>query len=95
MKANKHLLLWSSLVALAVLAGAAVKENFFRDWRVIQKNIAAQLPSAQADAFTIQLRQIVSREVGATDRCVSCHVGMKDYLAGKFVVASNEKGGKK
>jgi len=76
MKANKHLLLWSSLVALAILAGAAVKENFFRDWRVIQKKIAAQLPSSQADAFTIQLRQVVSREVGATDRCVSCHVGM-------------------
>ena len=76
MKANKHLLLWSSVAALVVLVGAAVNENFFRDWRVIQKRIAARLPSSQADAFTIQLRQIVSREVGATDRCVSCHVGM-------------------
>jgi len=76
MKANKHLLLWSSLAALAVLLWAAVDENFLRDWRVIQWGIQARLPSSQADAFTIQLRQIVSREVGATDRCVSCHVGM-------------------
>ena len=76
MKANKHLLLWSSLAALAVFVGAAVHENYFRDWRVIQGQIQARLPSAQADAFAIQLRQIVSREVGATDRCVSCHVGM-------------------
>ena len=76
MKANKHLLLWSSLAALAVLVWAAFYENYLSDWRVIQRQIQARLPSSQADAFTIQLRQIVSREVGATDRCVSCHVGM-------------------
>ncbi|HEX2492090.1 MAG TPA: c-type cytochrome [Blastocatellia bacterium] len=76
MKANKHLLLWSSLAALAVLLGAAVHENFFRDWRVIQEQIRGRLPSSQAEAFSVQLRQIVSREISATDRCVSCHVGM-------------------
>ena len=76
MRANKHLLLWSSLAALAVLAWAAIQENFFRDWRVIQQRIQARLPASQAEAFTIQLRQIVSRDTGATDRCVSCHVGM-------------------
>jgi mono/diheme cytochrome c family protein len=76
MKATKHLLLWSSLAALGVLVWAAINENYFRDWRVIQRQIEARLPPSQADAFTIQLRQIVSREVGATDRCVSCHVGM-------------------
>ena len=75
MKANKHLLLWSSLATLAVLLWAAVDENFFRDWRVLQRKIQARLPSSQAAAFKIQLRQIVSREVGTTDRCVSCHVG--------------------
>lgn len=76
MKANKHLLLWSSLAALAVLIWAAVDENFFRDWRVIQRRIHARLEPSQGQAFEIQLRQIVSRETGATDRCVSCHVGM-------------------
>ncbi|HZD40232.1 MAG TPA: c-type cytochrome, partial [Terriglobales bacterium] len=82
MKANKHLLLWSSLAALAVLVWAAVSENFFRDWRVIQGQIQAELPASQADTFTIQLRQIVSRELNATDRCVSCHVGMAPGEAG-------------
>jgi len=76
MKANKHLLLWSSLAALAVLASAAFQENFLSDWRVIQQRIQARLPASQADAFAIQLRQIVSRDTGTTDRCVSCHVGM-------------------
>lgn len=76
MKANKHLLLWSSLAALAVLVWAAVHENFFRDWRVIQQEIRAELPPSQAEAFDVQLRQIVSRDIGSTDRCVSCHVGM-------------------
>jgi mono/diheme cytochrome c family protein len=76
MKANKHLLLWSSLAALAVLVWAAVEENYFRDWRVIQVRIQSELPAPQAGAFNVQLRQIVSREVGSTDRCVSCHVGM-------------------
>lgn len=76
MKANKHLLLWSSIGTLIVLVWAAVQENFFRDWRLIQREIQARLPPPQADAFAVQLRQIVSRQTGATDRCVSCHVGM-------------------
>jgi len=76
MKANKHLLLWSSIGTLAVLLWAAVNENFLRDWRLIQLEVRRRLPSAQADGFQLQLRQIVSREVGATDRCVSCHLGM-------------------
>lgn len=76
MRANKHLLLWSSLAALAVLSWAAIEENFLHDWRIVQQRIQARLPASQAEAFTIQLRQIVSRDTGATDRCVSCHVGM-------------------
>lgn len=76
MKASKHLLLWSSLATLAVLLWAAIQENRLREWRIIQRQLQARLPSSLADTFTIQLRQIVSREVGTTDRCVSCHVGM-------------------
>ena len=62
MKANKHLLLWSSLAALVVLVWAAVHENYLSDWRVIQRQIQARLPASEADAFSLQLRQIVSRE---------------------------------
>ncbi len=76
MKANKHLLLWSSLAALVVLVWAAVHENNLSDWRVIQRQIQARLPASEVDAFSLQLRQIVSRETGTTDRCVSCHAGM-------------------
>ncbi|MBF8253486.1 MAG: Chromosome segregation SMC protein, ATPase [Deltaproteobacteria bacterium] len=76
MKANKHLLLWSSLAALAVFFWAAVRENFLSEWRLIQRQIESRLTASQAAAFSIQLRQIVSREIGTTDRCVSCHVGM-------------------
>jgi cbb3-type cytochrome c oxidase subunit III len=76
MKANKHLLLWSSLAALTVFVWAAVRENFLSEWRLTQRQIESRLTAPQAAAFSIQLRQIVSREIGATDRCVSCHVGM-------------------
>jgi len=71
MRRNKHLLLWSSVAALALLAAAAIEENFLKEWRRIQR-------SARADAGPIELhlRQIVIPALGATDRCVSCHVGM-------------------
>jgi mono/diheme cytochrome c family protein len=68
---NKHLLLWSSLVTLALLAAAAVHENFFREWRRVQS--AASRSDAPAD---IRLRQVFVPSLGAADRCVSCHVGM-------------------
>lgn len=74
MKANKHLLLWSSLGTLAVLGWAAYTENFLSDWRRSQQHVASRLP-AGAD-FEIRLRQIVVPTLGVVDRCTSCHVGM-------------------
>lgn len=71
MARNKHLLLWSSLLALALLLAAAVQENVLKDWRRIQR----QTRSA-AGPIDVQLRQIVAPGLRATDRCVSCHVGM-------------------
>lgn len=76
MRANKHLLLWSSLLTLAVLAWAATEENFLRDWRRHQTDMRDALPPAEAAGFQVRLRQIVVPETGAADRCVSCHVGM-------------------
>lgn len=76
MKANKHLLLWSSIGTLLVLMYAAFHENYLQDWRRVQRHIRDSLPPDQAAAFQIQLRQIVATDVKATDRCVSCHVGM-------------------
>lgn len=71
MNKNKHLLLWSSLGTLCLLVGAAVQENFFREWRVIQASV-----QTEAGPVDVRLRQIVAPKLGATDRCVTCHVGM-------------------
>jgi mono/diheme cytochrome c family protein len=68
---NKHLLLWSSILTLALLGAAAVHENFFREWRRVQQS--ASRPGAPAD---VRLRQVYVPSLGAADRCVSCHVGM-------------------
>ncbi|MCI0607020.1 c-type cytochrome [bacterium] len=76
MKANKHLLLWSSIGTLLILMWAAFHENYLQDWRRVQRNIRINLPQDQAKAFSIQLRQVVAPDVKVTDRCVSCHVGM-------------------
>jgi len=70
MRANKYLLLISSLGVLALLMLAAVQENFFTEWRQIQATARAEAPVPQ------QLRQVVVPVLGSSDRCVSCHVSM-------------------
>jgi len=76
MKANKHLLLWSSLGTLLVLMSAAYSENRFQEWRVLQRGYRDGLPPEDRAAFNVQLRQVVVPELGVSDRCVSCHLGM-------------------
>jgi cbb3-type cytochrome c oxidase subunit III len=76
MRLNKHLLLWSSLGTLVLLAWSAYQENVLREWRRIQRGYEGAGTEAIAAGFRVQLRQIVVPELGATDRCVSCHVGM-------------------
>jgi cbb3-type cytochrome c oxidase subunit III len=76
MRRNKILLLVASLGTLALLAWAALFENVLADWRLVQREARARMPPDQAETFTIQLRQIVTPELRAADRCVSCHVGM-------------------
>lgn len=71
MKKNKYLLLLSSASVLALLVGAAVDENYLKEWRRIQaqgRNDEGPIP--------IQLRQVVNTTLGVADRCVSCHVAM-------------------
>lgn len=76
MKANKHLLLWSSLLCLLVLGWAALHENLLQPWRRFQRSFRSQLSAEQTAAVGVHLRQIVVPALGAMDRCVSCHVGM-------------------
>ena len=76
MKNNKVLLLLASLATLLLLGIGAWQENVQREWRRIQRGYRSRLQPAAARAFPMQLRQIVVPRLGATDRCVSCHVGM-------------------
>ncbi|MCR4411317.1 MAG: c-type cytochrome [Thermoguttaceae bacterium] len=71
MNKNKHLLLWSSLGTLVLLAMAAVQENYLKDWRAIQASM-----HTEAGPTEVRLRQIVAPRLRVTDRCVTCHVGM-------------------
>ncbi|MCC6406963.1 MAG: c-type cytochrome [Planctomycetes bacterium] len=81
MQANKHLLLWTSLVTLALLVFAAARENVFKEWRRVQS--AASGPAGPID---VHLRQVVVPTLAVADRCVTCHVGM---AAGEPVVAGD------
>jgi len=85
MKATKHLLLWASLGTLFLLGWAAYAETFRQEWRALQARYIERLPDERRADATVQLRQIVSSAPVATDRCVSCHVGMapgEEGLAG-------------
>lgn len=71
MKRNKYLLLGSSLAVFLLLLGAAVQENYFKQWRRIQAT-----GRGEEGPITVQLRQVVNTNLGVADRCVSCHVAM-------------------
>lgn len=68
---NKYLLLASSLGSLVLLAAAAYQELFRREWRLVQGEARTE-----EGPIRVQLRQIVNPALGASDRCVSCHVAM-------------------
>jgi mono/diheme cytochrome c family protein len=89
MKKNKHLLLWSSLGVLALLAVAAIQENFFKEWRRHQLRAASHAEGG----VDIKLRQVVVPSLNVMDRCVSCHVGMapgEPAVAGDKVLAAHK-----
>lgn len=75
-RANKVLLLASSLATLALLGTAAYQENVLQEWRQIQRSYQRKLGATGAKVPREQLRQIVVPTLGVTDRCVTCHIGM-------------------
>jgi mono/diheme cytochrome c family protein len=88
MNKNKYLLLWSSAGVLGLLVFAAIDENYLKEWRRIQS--ATQ---TQAGPIDVRLRQIVNPGLNASDRCVSCHVGMspgEDALKGSSVAGAHK-----
>jgi len=76
MRANKHLLLWSSIGALVLMILASIQEGFFQEWQQAQTNYRSMLSREQKSEAQVQLRQIVIPSLSVSDRCVSCHVGM-------------------
>ena len=75
-RANKILLLVSSLATFSLLGWAAVDENALQEWRRLQRDYKKRLPADLAADFKVQLRQVVVPSLHVTDRCVTCHVGM-------------------
>lgn len=88
MNKNKYLLLFSSFGVLILLVAAAVSENFFKEWQSIQ----AQAKSADGP-IDKRLRQVVNPNLKASDRCVTCHVGMApgEQIASNQAVAAPHK----
>jgi mono/diheme cytochrome c family protein len=85
---SKHLLLWSSLLTLALLTVAAVQENVFREWRRIQSG------ASRVEPVEVRLRQVYVPSLGAADRCVSCHIGMapgEPAVAGRKMLAPHPR----
>lgn len=79
-------LLVVSLLTIAVLVGAAWREEFGSEWRRHQRRYESILETKATDQrgqdllarFSVELRQTVVPELNSTDRCISCHTGIDD-----------------
>ncbi len=84
-RAVKVALLAAGAVTLAFLVAAMVRENFASQWRGIQRSYKEMLRESDDPArrklgerFTVRMRQIDLPQLGTTNRCVACHVGIDD-----------------
>ena len=83
-----------SALLLALLAIAPAK-NYFSEWRHYQKSYLRMIRT-RGDAVTLQrhfqpgIQQIWHPELGVTDRCTTCHVGLKDSKVWLAVPASGK-----
>lgn len=82
-RAVKIALLTASGLTLLFLIAAMVRENFLSPWRYHQRAYRKLLLNSEdenqrklGEAFEIKVRQIDLPQLGTTDRCVSCHVGL-------------------
>jgi mono/diheme cytochrome c family protein len=82
-RAVKVGLLVASAVTLAFLVAAMIRENFASPWRHYQREYRELLRNSPdknqrrlGESFEVHLRQVDLPQLGTTDRCVSCHVGI-------------------
>lgn len=81
----KIVLLVASGVTFLFLVAAMVRENYLSSWRYHQKQYRELLRISSdekqqqfGEAFEIEIRQVDLPQLGTTDRCVSCHVGIEN-----------------
>lgn len=80
------MLLVASLATLGYLAAGIVQENYLAEWQILQRKYRAILEEKATDElgqqlfknFRIELRQVSVPELGAVDRCPTCHTGIDD-----------------
>lgn len=79
-------LLLASLVTIAYLLGAALRENYLAQWRTVQLQYRDLLQQKAGDArgrellarYRVELKQVSLPALGTVDRCVTCHNGVDD-----------------
>lgn len=59
---------------LAVFAAAYVMD-FTPEWKTYQKNYYKMSKSRSG----LEIKQIIAKDLGRVDRCITCHVGMDEY----------------
>ncbi len=82
----RWLLLVASVVTILFLIGAAVRENYLAQWKVIQREYQDILQQKATDdrgrelqaKFRVEMKQVSVPALGAVDRCVTCHSGVDD-----------------
>jgi mono/diheme cytochrome c family protein len=84
-RAAKLALLAGSLVTLAFLVGAMLRENYFTEWRHRQREFRQLLLKSpderlrrRGETFAVAMRQVDLPQFGSVDRCVACHQGIDD-----------------
>lgn len=86
----KLVLLVTSVATLGFLVAAMIRENFLSPWRYHQRHYREMLLTSAdeqqkrlGEKFVVKLRQVDLPQLGATDRCVSCHVGLDNPAMAK------------
>lgn len=82
----KIALLVIAVATIGALALAALRENILADWHRYRTQYAQLLWSkaddevgrGAAEAFQIRIEQNFVPELGAVDRCITCHAGVED-----------------
>ncbi|MFQ5677510.1 MAG: c-type cytochrome, partial [bacterium] len=82
----KKITIGASLVCFIFFGLAAVEENYLREWKTYQKEFKEILLSKAesetqrqlAEEYPVKIKQIILKDFGHVDRCITCHNGLED-----------------